>query len=82
MSPITFSIDELVAASPNLIANQLLDLGRWQAFRGFGSIPGISNAEFETKTEVLVGARIRIKNSDGSSFLATITQWQPEERRY
>lgn len=80
MSPITFSIDEMVSASPDDIARQFLDLDRWRAFQGFGSIPAISNARFETKKENLVGATIRITNSDGSSNLATISEWQPDTR--
>lgn len=80
MSPITFSIDELVQASPTEFANQFLDLDRWQAFQGVGSIPGIAKAEFETRTEGLVGTKIRITNADGSTCLASITEWKPDAR--
>jgi len=80
LPPITFSIDELIPASPTDIANQLLDPARWQAFQGVGSIPGIAKAEFETMTKSLVGTKIRITNADGSTCLATITEWRPNTR--
>jgi hypothetical protein len=80
MSPITFSIDEVVPASPPEIADQLLDLERWKAFQGYGAIPGIAKAEFEAQAESSGDTRILITHSDGTSCVASVKEWSPDTR--
>jgi len=36
---------------PDEIANQILELSTWPEFHGYGPLPGIREAEFETKTD-------------------------------
>lgn len=78
MKPITFACHETLPLAPEEIADQILDLTKWPEFRGYGPIPGIQSAEFESRTPNVVGSRIRVRNLDGSSHVEEIVVWQPE----
>lgn len=80
MKPIAFICTETIPLPPEDIAEQILDVTKWLAFRGYGPIPGIKSAEFETRTHSIVGSRIRVKNLDGSSHIEEIAEWQPNPR--
>lgn len=80
MRPITFSCTELLPYAPEEIAGQILDLAHWIEFKGYGPLPGIKAAEFETQTPNVVGTRIRVTNSDGTTHVEEIAEWQPDRR--
>ena len=80
MKPITFACHETLPLAPEEIAQQILDVAKWPDFRGYGPIPGIKAAEFETKTPSVVGSRIRVSNLDGSSHVEEIVEWKPDRR--
>jgi Polyketide cyclase / dehydrase and lipid transport len=80
MKPITFACREKLPLAPEEIAEHILDLTKWPEFRGYGPIPGIRSAEFETRTPNVVGSRIRVSNLDGSSHVEEIVEWQPNRR--
>ncbi len=80
MKPIVFACHEMLPVAPEEIAGQILDVAKWPDFRGYGPIPGIKSAEFETRTPNVVGSRIRVKNLDGSSHVEEIVEWQPDRR--
>ena len=80
MKPIRFVCRETLPLTPNDIAQPILDLTRWPDFQGYGPIPGIRTAEFEIQTPGIVGTRIRVTNTDGSSHMEEIVQWEPECR--
>jgi hypothetical protein len=80
MKPITFSCEETLGMPPERIAEQILDLTRWPDFRGYGVLPGIKAAEFEARTPEVVGTRIRVTNTDGSSHVEEVVEWQPDRR--
>ncbi len=80
MKPIAFTCRETLPLPTENIAEQILDLTKWPAFRGFGPIPGIKSAEFEARTSIVVGSRIRVTNLDGSSHVEEIVVWQPNRR--
>ena len=80
MKPITFTCHETLPLAPEEIAQQILDVAKWPDFRGYGPIPGIKSAEFETRTPNVVGSRIRVTNLDGSSHVEEIVQWEPDRR--
>lgn len=80
MKPITFICHETLPLSPEEIAQQILDVAKWSDFRGYGPIPGIKSAEFETRTPNIVGSRIAVTNLDGSTHVEEIVEWQPERR--
>ena len=80
MTPISFSCKETLDLAPEWIARQILDVTKWFDFKGFGPIPGIKVAEFEVRTPEIVGARIRVTNTDGSKHVEEIVEWQPDHR--
>ena len=80
MKPITVACHQTLSMSPDEIAEQILDLTKWPDFSGYGPIPGIRSAEFETRTSIVVGSRIRVTNLDGSTHIEEIVEWQPDRR--
>src|SRR5207249_4013867 len=78
--PISFSCTETLKLLPADIAGQILDVANWTDFQGFAFIPGIRAAEFEVRTPGVVGSRIRVTNTDGSSHVEEIAEWQPDRR--
>jgi hypothetical protein len=80
VKPITFSCEETLGLPPGDIARQILELANWTDFKGYGVLPGIKSAEFELRTPGVVGSRIRVTNTDGSSHVEEIIEWQPEHR--
>lgn len=80
MKPITFACEQTLGLAPEAIARQILDVANWTDFKGFGLIPGIKVAEFEVQTPGIVGSRIRVTNTDGSSHVEEIVEWQPDRR--
>lgn len=80
MKPITFACHETLPLAPEEIAKQILDLAKWPDFHGYGPLPGIKVAEFEVRTEGIVGTRIRVTNMDGSSHIEEIVEWRPDQR--
>lgn len=80
MKPITFTCRETLALAPTDIAGQILDLGKWPEFTGYGPLPGIKSAEFEARTPEVVGTRIKVTNTDGSAHVEEIVEWKPDAR--
>jgi uncharacterized membrane protein len=80
ISPIRFSCEATMDLLPEEIAGQILDLDRWSDFAGFGPLPGIKSAEFEIRTPTVIGTKVRVTNTDGSSHVEEIAEWQPERR--
>jgi hypothetical protein len=80
MKPIAFACRETIPQKPEAISSQILELANWTDFRGYGPLPGIKSAEFERRTPDIVGSRIRVTNSDGSSHVEEIVEWQPQRR--
>ena len=80
MKPITFSCQETLTVTPSEVARQILELSRWPEFRGYAFIPGIKEAKFEVQTPQIVGSRIRVFNTDGSSHVEEIVEWLPDQR--
>jgi hypothetical protein len=80
MRPITLSCEETLNVAPQELADQILDLARWPEFTGFGVLPGVKSAEFERRTPEVVGTRVRVTTTDGSSHVEEIVEWQPDRR--
>lgn len=80
MKPITFSCSEVLDISAEEIVQQILDVENWSDFKGFGPLPGIEAAEFEVKTPEIVGSRIKVIDTDGSSHVEEIVEWQSDRR--
>ena len=80
MSPITFSCSQVIPKSAVAICTEIADMSRWSEFNGHGPVPGIANAEYETRTPSMVGSRIRVQNEDGSTHVEEILAWEAGEK--
>lgn len=79
-APIQFSVQTYLPLTSREIAAKMLDVSEWADFPGYGPLPGVRSAEFETKTPQIVGSRIRVVNRDGSRHVEEILKWEPEQR--
>lgn len=80
MTPIAFTCIEMLPFAPEEIAGKILDVAKWTDFTGYGPLPGIREAVFEVRTPAVVGTRIRVTNTDGSSHVEEIAEWEPDRR--
>lgn len=80
MKPIEVQVVGQTHQSPQEICAQFLDTSRWSEFTGYAILPGIKEAHFETRTPGLVGSRIRVQNTDGSSHVEEIIEWDAANR--
>ena len=78
--PIRFTCEATLPQRPEEIASQILDLSKWPEFNGYDPLPGIKRAEFETRTDEIVGTRIRVTNRDGSTHVEEIVEWETTRR--
>ena len=78
MKPIRFSCTDTLALSSADIAGRILDLANWTEFTGYAVLPGIKAAVYEVRTPGVVGSRIRVTNTDGSSHVEETVEWQPD----
>jgi hypothetical protein len=76
--PVEFRSMAVIPRTPEEIAAQILDVAAWQTFRGYGPIPAIERAEFLVQTAEVVGSRIQVRNTDGSTHVEEIVAWDPE----
>lgn len=76
MIPIKFAIVDTLPHSPEDICRWILDVSKWSDFRGYGPLPGIRKAELEILPPNIVGARVRVTNTDGSSHVEEIVEWR------
>ena len=75
MRPIRFVCHATVPLSGTEIMGRMLEMNYWSEFPGYGPLPGIERAEFDTRTEDVVGSRIRVTNQDGSTHVEQIVAW-------
>ena len=80
LKPITFACEETLGMLPEQIAQQILDISRWSSFQRYGLLPGIRTADFEIRTTEIVGSRVRVTTTDGSSHVEEIVEWEPDRR--
>lgn len=80
MQPIEIRITGYVQKSSQEICAEFLDTERWSEFEGYSILPGIAKARFETRTPELVGSRVKVHNTDGSSHVEQIVEWDPTNR--
>ncbi|MBI5932374.1 MAG: SRPBCC family protein [Chloroflexi bacterium] len=75
MKPIEIKIVGTIHKTPQDICAQFLDLERWSDFKGYSILPGIESAAFENRTPAILGSRIKVQNTDGSSHVEEIIRW-------
>jgi hypothetical protein len=80
MRPITFTCEATLPLTAADVAGRILDVDAWSSFAGYGPLPGIESAAFEVRTPDVVGSRIRVRNTDGSSHVEEIVGWEPDRR--
>ena len=75
MKPIEIQTYSLIKKSPQEICSYILDTNHWSKFEGYFFLPGIEKAEFEKRTEKIIGSSIKVHNRDGSSHVEEIIAW-------
>lgn len=80
MKPIQISLQGLTQKSPRQICAEFLDTERWSDFKGYAILPGIQRASFEVQTPDLVGSRIKVENTDGTTHIEEIIVWDEEHQ--
>lgn len=80
MQPISFTCRARLPLTPEEIAAEILSVDKWPGFTGYGPLPGIRSAVFESRTPDVMGTWIRVVNTDGSSHVEEIVEWDPERR--
>jgi hypothetical protein len=49
-------------------------------FQGYGLLPGVASAEYEVRTDDMVGSHVRVRSTDGSEHVEEICQWEEGQR--
>ena len=80
MTPITFTCRETLPFAAADVAGRILDVSQWADFPGYGPLPGVRSAAFEVRTAEVVGSRIRVTNTDGSTHVEEVVEWRPDSR--
>jgi hypothetical protein len=75
MKPVEIKIVGHIRKSSSEICKEILDTERWSEFKGYSILPGIKSAQFEVKTPEITGSRIKVQNTDGSSHIEEIIEW-------
>ena len=78
--PIEFQRRMTIPRSAAEICAEIADVTRWSEFSGYGVLPGIEEAEYEIRTDDMVGSRIRVRNTDGSGHVEEIISWAAGEQ--
>jgi hypothetical protein len=78
MKPISFTCADTLPLTPAEVAGRILELSRWPDFTGYGPLPGVRCAVFETRTPGVVGTCIRVTNCDGSSHREEVVGWEAD----
>ena len=73
--PISFTCYQTIDKSAVDICHEIADMSRWPDFEGYGVMPGIANARYETRTADMVGSVIAVENRDGSTHAEEILCW-------
>jgi hypothetical protein len=80
MKPIVVSVEGIVQVTSTYFCEQLLDLNRWTDFTGYKLLPGIQFASFIHRTDHIVGTRVKVINTDGSTHEEEFLEWNPNEK--
>lgn len=67
-------------AAPAEVFRTIITLANWPTFTGFGPLPGIVEASLPPGEAMRLGARVRVRNTDGSVHHEVVTAWEPGAR--
>jgi len=73
--PVHLSCTVSTHHTPHDIAAIFLDLNNWPLFTGYGILPGIKSASFNTQTPEIVGSVIAVICTDNSTHTEEIVNW-------
>lgn len=76
----SFTTTSRCAASPGEVFRYIVTLANWTTFTGFGPLPGIVEAALPPGEVMGPGARVRVRNTDGSVHHEVVTAWEPGAR--
>ena len=62
------------------ICKKILDVSTWSDFDGHGLMTGIERAEYEKRTDEIIGSRIRVRNSDETEHVEEVLDWEPNKK--
>lgn len=49
---------------------------QWVEYKGYGILPGIEKAQYNVKTDNMIGSEILVSNTDGSKHIEEIMEWE------
>ncbi len=78
--PVRFGCKDTLRIPRREIFEGLLNLEKWNSFKGYGPLPGIREATFVLRNDEGAGSVIRVENTDGSVHQERILEWLPNER--
>lgn len=76
----SFTAISKTAAAPAEVFRFIVTLANWPAFRGFGPLPGITEASTDGGAPLALGSRVRVCNTDGSIHHEVVTAFEPPAR--
>lgn len=77
----TFVTESTTPRTPEETFAFICDLAKWPLFRGYGPLPGIAEASLPEGERLDVGARVRVRNTDGSVHHEVVVELE-RGRRY
>jgi hypothetical protein len=77
MKPIIFHCQAVVPFSPAELQAAFLQVEEWPSFTGYGPLPGIRQAQFQERTDQILGSVISVINTDGSTHIEEVIAWRP-----
>ena len=80
MTSTEISIIGRVDKTPQEICSLILDTNQWSNFEGYFILPGINKAEFEKRTDEIIGSKIKVVNTDGSTHTEEIVEWDANKK--
>ena len=80
IKPIEIRVTARTRKSPQELCAEFLDTDRWPEFTGYFILPGVRRAEYASKTPGVIGSRIHVYNTDGSTHVEEIITWDVPQR--
>lgn len=72
-----FSTTSETAGTPAQVFAFITDLANWTSFAGWGPLPGIAEAALPAGETMQLGARVAVRNTDGSRHCEVVTRFEP-----
>lgn len=73
------TVSEIACRRTDVFAH-IVDLSKWTSFRGWGPLPGIVEASLPDGERMRPGARVRVRNTDGSIHHEVVCAFEPGRR--